>query len=366
MASESPVKNIHAVIVSSSRYWFNYRHAMNALAFYRILKDNGVPDSQIILMIADEYATNARNPFKNGMYANGVKNANWYSEETEIDYRGADVNVKSFLDATLGTAPRSIQSDSNSSLLIYVSGHGGDQFFKFQDEEEVTSQDLANLMDTLSERKRFKQALFIADTCQAFTLFDQVETNNVLALGTSLQGENAYAHHSDQVLGLSVIERWTYGFINQYSKSGPKSTLDQLMVAPFKGKAPLGAHVGIKENSVRFKDVRVSDFFGPKNYRKQQQRNESIKKQAIAADQSLSFRPELSPLKKTLNSLGDSLSTRTTPTKDAIGGQTAETFLDDISLEPTDSSFGVLVFGLLGCLLLAQLVERRANKDSNH
>ncbi|MGK3741020.1 MAG: glycosylphosphatidylinositol transamidase (GPIT) subunit GPI8 [Bacillariaceae sp.] len=58
------------------------------------------------------------------------------------------------------------------------------------------AQDIANLMDRLYEEKKFGTALFIADTCQAFTLFDKVTTPNVLALGTSLIGESAYAHHS--------------------------------------------------------------------------------------------------------------------------------------------------------------------------
>lgn len=269
MSSNDP--NIHALIVSSSRYWFNYRHAINALAIYKILKDNGVPDSHIVLMIADEYVTNNRNPIKNGMFANGVDNANWYDEETEIDFRGSDVNVQNFIDAVLGTSPRSIHSNSNSSLLIYITGHGGDQFFKFQDEEEITSQDIANLMDKLEANEKFGKALLIADTCQAFTLFDKLKTPNVLSLGTSLRGENAYAHHSDHVLGLSVIERWTNGFINQYSRStSPKSTLNDLMVAPFPDKSVLGAHVGIKENAIRFKDVLASDFFGPRKKTKQQ------------------------------------------------------------------------------------------------
>ena len=30
-AEDSDPSNIHAIIVSSSRYWFNYRHAINAL-----------------------------------------------------------------------------------------------------------------------------------------------------------------------------------------------------------------------------------------------------------------------------------------------------------------------------------------------
>lgn len=41
--------NIHAIIVSSSRYWFNYRHAINALGIYEIYRKNGIPNENIIL-----------------------------------------------------------------------------------------------------------------------------------------------------------------------------------------------------------------------------------------------------------------------------------------------------------------------------
>ena len=72
---------------------------MNVLGIYEVLKKNGIPDNQIILMIGDEYPTNTRNPFKNGMYASGVKGSNWYTERTEIDYRNTDVTVQNFMDA---------------------------------------------------------------------------------------------------------------------------------------------------------------------------------------------------------------------------------------------------------------------------
>jgi GPI-anchor transamidase subunit K len=257
-------QNIHVVLVSSSRYWFNYRHAMNALGFYQVLRENGIPDSQIVLMIADEYAINPRNPFKNGMYANGVKpEETWYSAETELDFRGADVTVRNFFDAILGIGPKSLQNlDEESYLLVLLTGHGGDNFFKFQDEEELTSTDIANLIDELSRRKKFKKMLLIADTCQAFTLFDKVNAPNVYALGTSLRKENAYAHHSDIEIGLSVIERWTHGFLTQYRnrpRHAPSTTLHDLMVAPFAGFAPLGAHVGTIGD---FRELRLRDFFG--------------------------------------------------------------------------------------------------------
>ena len=46
---DSNPSNIHAMIVSSSRYWFNYRHAINALGIYEIYRQNGIPDENIIL-----------------------------------------------------------------------------------------------------------------------------------------------------------------------------------------------------------------------------------------------------------------------------------------------------------------------------
>ena len=45
----------------TSRLWFNYRHVANALSFYRLVKRLGVPDSQIVLMLADDMPGNARN-----------------------------------------------------------------------------------------------------------------------------------------------------------------------------------------------------------------------------------------------------------------------------------------------------------------
>lgn len=46
----------------SSRFWFNYRHVANVLSLYRSLKRLGLPDSNIILMLADNIPCNARNP----------------------------------------------------------------------------------------------------------------------------------------------------------------------------------------------------------------------------------------------------------------------------------------------------------------
>lgn len=73
-----------AVIVDTSRFWFNYRHVSDSLAIYRSVKKLGIPDSQIILMLSDDMACNARNA-KPGMV--------FYDEAHRIDVYGNDVEV---------------------------------------------------------------------------------------------------------------------------------------------------------------------------------------------------------------------------------------------------------------------------------
>mmetsp|Transcript_29674 Transcript_29674/g.69839 ORF Transcript_29674/g.69839 Transcript_29674/m.69839 type:complete len:401 (+) Transcript_29674:285-1487(+) len=284
-AFDTDPENIHAIIVSSSRYWFNYRHAMNALGMYSIFRQNGIPDENLILMIADEYPINPRNPFKNRMHAESIYENGWYNNRTEIDYRGSDVTIQNFFDSLLGLAPKSLHNlNEDSNLVIYLSGHGGNQFFKFQDEEEIMAQDISNLMNRLYEEKKFKKALFIADTCQAFTIFDKLTTPNVMALGTSLIDQNAYAHHTDNDLGLGSVERWTYFFIENYRKSNSQTTLHQIMVSPFANRNVLLANVGIKDDMSdrKFKDTKLAEFFGVKGGRKRIAKNKDRSKNSYA------------------------------------------------------------------------------------
>ena len=42
--------NNWAVLVSTSKFWFNYRHIANTLSFYYLVKSYGIPDSNIILV----------------------------------------------------------------------------------------------------------------------------------------------------------------------------------------------------------------------------------------------------------------------------------------------------------------------------
>ncbi|XP_062003525.1 uncharacterized protein LOC133721034 isoform X1 [Rosa rugosa] len=208
--------NNWAVLVCTSRFWFNYRHMANTLSLYRTVKRLGIPDERIILMLADDMACNARNKYPAQVFNNENHRLNLYGDNVEVDYRGYEVTVENFLRVLTGrhetAVPRSkrLLSDEGSHILLYMTGHGGDEFLKFQDSEELQSHDLADAVKQMKEKRRFKELLIMVDTCQAATLFSQLQSPGVLAIGSSMKGENSYSHHLDSDVGVSVVDRFTF------------------------------------------------------------------------------------------------------------------------------------------------------------
>jgi len=56
----------------------------------------------------------------------------------------------------LPDTPRSkrLLSDDRSNVLVYMTGHGGEEFLKFQDTEEISSYDVADAFEQMWEKRR--------------------------------------------------------------------------------------------------------------------------------------------------------------------------------------------------------------------
>ncbi|KAK4542004.1 glycosylphosphatidylinositol anchor biosynthesis [Oleoguttula mirabilis] len=221
-----------AVLVSTSRFWFNYRHMANTLSLYRTVKRLGIPDSQIILMLPDDMACNPRNTFAGSVFNDKSRDLDLYDQQKsssgserpdvagmggiEVDYRGNEVTVESFIRLLTDRWPAShptskrLMTDDRANILIYMTGHGGDSFLKFQDAEEISSHDLADAFEQMYEKKRYHEMLFMIDTCQANTMYTEVYSPGVIATGSSALDQSSYSHHADQDVGVAVIDRWTY------------------------------------------------------------------------------------------------------------------------------------------------------------
>eukprot|EP00750_Incisomonas_marina_P009628 INCI16060.1.p1 GENE.INCI16060.1~~INCI16060.1.p1 ORF type:complete len:183 (-),score=25.03 INCI16060.1:183-731(-) len=89
--------NNWAVLVATSKFWFNYRHNANILSIYHTMRSFGVPDSQIILMLGDEMACNPRNAVPATIFNGERHEMNLYGDDIHVDFRGPDVSIDSFL-----------------------------------------------------------------------------------------------------------------------------------------------------------------------------------------------------------------------------------------------------------------------------
>ncbi|KAI9782428.1 MAG: glycosylphosphatidylinositol anchor biosynthesis [Peltula sp. TS41687] len=264
-----------AVLVSTSRFWFNYRHLANVLSLYRTVKRLGIPDSQIILMLPDDMACNPRNAFPGTVFNNADRALDLYGDNIEVDYRGYEVTVENFIrlltDRVGEEMPRSkrLLTDDRSNILVYMTGHGGNEFLKFQDAEEISAFDLADAFEQMWEKKRYHEMLFMIDTCQANTMYSKFYSPNIIATGSSEIDESSYSHHADNDVGVAVIDRYTYYNLefleNHVREPGSKLTLGDLFDSYDETK--IHSRPGIRWDlfpggEAKGRERLVMDFFG--------------------------------------------------------------------------------------------------------
>ncbi|OAD68607.1 GPI transamidase GPI8 [Phycomyces blakesleeanus NRRL 1555(-)] len=262
--------NNWAVLVCTSRFWFNYRHVANTLSMYRTVKRLGIPDSNIILMLADDVSCNARNKYPATVYNNAARFLDLYGDNVEVDYRGYEVTVENFIRMLTGRVspdtPRSkrLLSDDRSNILVYMTGHGGDEFLKFQDAEEISAYDLADAFKQMSEKKRYNEIFFMIDTCQANTMYSKFDSPNILATGSSELGESSFSHHTDYEIGVAVIDSYTYynlEFLENIDMTSNKTLQDLFGTYD---PVQISSHPGIRSDLFHrpLDKVKVTDFFG--------------------------------------------------------------------------------------------------------
>ncbi|OWT42781.1 peptidase c13 family domain-containing protein [Pochonia chlamydosporia 170] len=294
-----------AVLVCTSRFWFNYRHLANVLSIYRTVKRLGIPDSQIILMLPDDMACNPRNAFPGTVYSNSDRAVDLYGDNIEVDYRGYEVTVENFIrlltDRVGDEMPRSkrLLTDDRSNILVYMTGHGGNEFLKFQDAEEIGSFDLADAFQQMWEKKRYAniyhEILFMIDTCQANTMYSRLYSPNIIATGSSELDQSSYSHHADNDVGVAVIDRYTYYNLefleNQVKDLNSPKTVGELFDSYDYEK--IHSHAGVRYDlfpggAEGARSRLITDFFG------------NIQNVEVDRDSSSSLDEQLLELSKTI------------------------------------------------------------------
>merc|ERR1712241_1562998 len=214
--------------------------------------------------VADDMACNPRNPRPATVFNNENENIDVYGDDVEVDYRGYEVTVENFVRLLTGRLPaatprsKRLLTDAGSNILIYMTGHGGDGFLKFQDSEEITNIELADAFEQMWVKRRYNEIFFMIDTCQAASMFQKFYSPNILV------GEDSLSHHVDPAIGVYIIDRYTYyalEFLERVKPDSEKTMGEFLKVCP---KRVCISTVGTRTDLFRRDPnlVPITDFFG--------------------------------------------------------------------------------------------------------
>ncbi|KAG6852661.1 hypothetical protein C0991_010115 [Blastosporella zonata] len=211
-------------------------------------------------MLADDASCNSRNKFPGSVYADRGRHIELYGDNIEVDYRGYEVTVENLIRVLTGrmdpSVPRSkrLLTDDRSNVFVYMTGHGGNEFLKFQDNEEISAFDIADAFEQMYQKKR-----------RANTMYSKFYSPNILATGSSMLGENSYSYENDNDIGVAVIDAYTH-YVLEYMEGINKTS--HMTMADLKfGSYDVGkinSHPGVRSDLFRraLDQTLITDFFG--------------------------------------------------------------------------------------------------------
>ncbi|KAJ7449506.1 hypothetical protein FB451DRAFT_1287156 [Mycena latifolia] len=153
------------------------------------------------------------------------------------------------------SVPRSkrLLTDARSNVFVYMTGHGGNEFLKFQDNEEISAFDIADAFEQMWQKRR----------C-ANTMYSKFYSPNILATGSSKLAQNSFSHENDREIGVGVIDRYTHyvlEFMERVNKTSYATVQDLFDIYdPVKILSDPGVRADLFKRPLD--DVRLTDFFG--------------------------------------------------------------------------------------------------------
>ncbi|KAI0980745.1 hypothetical protein GJ496_007340 [Pomphorhynchus laevis] len=253
----------YAVIVDTSRTWRNYRHAANAVNIYKEVRRLGIPDSNIILLLGDDADCDSKNSYTARL-----------STDIPIDAKCRAVDLARFVHILVtgqGSSGPKLQSHSGSNVLLYITGHGGVDFINFLGKNEFSNQMLADMVDEMWLRKRYRNLLVIIDSCKAATMFKHIRSPNFIGVSSSNDTEDGISDRLNLEHGFHQGDRFSYAlakFLRGLNRQTTKTLNSVFQVCSFKQcMSTITVWSNLDKNSVKnsmeiAKRMPLLDFFG--------------------------------------------------------------------------------------------------------
>jgi legumain len=196
-----------AVIVAGSDGFWNYRHQADVCHAYQIMKTQGIPEDQIILLSYDDVASASQNPFPGKLF-NKPDGEDVYAG-CNIDYRGSDVTPKTFLDVIKGTGSgKVLKSNKDSKVFINFADHGAPGLIAFPS-GQLYAKDLHEALLYMNKNEMYGEMTLYIEACESGSMFDGIleENLNIYATTAANPSESSWGYYcspDDTVQGTHI------------------------------------------------------------------------------------------------------------------------------------------------------------------
>ncbi|KAK3573968.1 hypothetical protein QTP86_034118 [Hemibagrus guttatus] len=192
------------VLVAGSNGWYNYRHQADVCHAYQIVRKNGVPDEQIVVMMYDDLAQSEENPTR-GVIINRPNGSDVYKGVLK-DYIGDDVTPENFLAVLKGDASgvkggsgKVLKSGPDDHVFVYFTDHGAPGILAFPD-SELYVKDLMDTVQYMHKNKKYKKMVFYIEACESGSMMKPLPVDiDVYATTAANTHESSYACYYDEV-----------------------------------------------------------------------------------------------------------------------------------------------------------------------
>lgn len=149
-----------------------------------------------------------------------------------------------------------------------ISSHGGENFIKFRGKTVVLSEELNRALKEMEIKKKYKELLFILDTCEGLSLWDHVEVDNIYFVSSSKKDQKASSSDYNWDYMMPLSDKFHNSFFirmkNFYNSKNFDSDMKKLFSEMQKEKAYLTSDVSIVDKLGK-ETIKFSEFFGNPN-----------------------------------------------------------------------------------------------------
>ncbi|CAG2174500.1 unnamed protein product, partial [Oppiella nova] len=208
------------VLVVGSDSITDYRHPADVYHAYQIVRANGIPDENIIVMHYDDVGNSKYNKYP-GKVFNDPNMTDVYHDVPK-DYTGKEVTPENFLKVLSGD-----KELAKAGKKVLNSGPDDHVFVFFDDHGDNEAEPLVNTLKEMHANNKFAKLVFYIEACYAGSMFENLLPNNISVYATTASNsrESSWACYWDNPILDPLADEYSVRWMEHAELSINDSTL---------------------------------------------------------------------------------------------------------------------------------------------